>query len=230
MIGNIVAGTLSLGEIVFVNPASISNLYLWLDADDASTFTYSSGTVVSQWNDKSANGYNATQATVANQPSRVTSPSTGVKFDGSNDVLSTTASFNGSIFTIFSVIRDLNSPSTLIGTGEIVAYNKVLTATELSDVRGYLSTKWGITAAGEQLRDQIDTWYPDRRCDELPVMGGLVMLVIPPVNRIIIQTNGAGSLSEPLMLILAWIHPKGSQYIWLTRSENVRKPISVYLT
>jgi hypothetical protein len=76
MIGNIVAGTLSLGEIVFVNPASISNLYLWLDADDASTFTYSSGTVVSQWNDKSANGYNATQATVANQPSRVTSPST----------------------------------------------------------------------------------------------------------------------------------------------------------
>jgi hypothetical protein len=29
---------------------------------------------------------------------------------------------------------------------EIVAYNKVLTATELSDVRGYLSTKWGITA------------------------------------------------------------------------------------
>jgi hypothetical protein len=245
MIGNIVAGTLSSGEIVFVNPASISNLYLWLDADDASTFTYSSGTVVSQWNDKSANGYNATQATVANQPSRVTSPSTGVKFDGSNDVLSTTASFNGSIFTIFSVIRDLNSPSTLIGTGsggtqiyfpykdtnnhyfqtetswgllniaqpsglyemetrydgagstnadkmkvryngseqtltftntiestlsrsgettalgaynftpilpisgiisEIVAYNKVLTATELSDVRGYLSTKWGITA------------------------------------------------------------------------------------
>jgi hypothetical protein len=82
-----------------------------------------------------------------------------------------------------------------------------------------------LCAAGVQLRDQIDTWYPDRA---LPVMGGLVMLVIPPPNRIIIQTN-LGS-SEPLILILAWIHPSRSQYIWLTRSENVRKPISVYLT
>jgi hypothetical protein len=71
---------------------------------------------------------------------------------------------------------------------------------------------------------------PGTQIVALPLMGGLVMLVIPPLNRIIVQTNEADSLSEPLMLILAWIHPKGSQYIWLTRSENVRKPISVYLT
>jgi hypothetical protein len=59
-------------------------------------------------------------------------------------------------------------------------------------------------------------------------MGGWVMLVIPPQNRIIIQMQLG--VYEPLMLILAWIHPKGSQYIWLTKSENVRKPISAYLT
>ena len=247
MIGNIVAGTLSSPEIVFVNPASISNLYLWLDSSDTSTFTYSSGSVVSQWNDKSANGYNATQATVSKQPSRVTSPSTGVKFDGSDDVLSTTASFNGSAFTQFNVVRDFDpspgdvlfgggsggtdiywpyvsggqfyfqinanyglvyltqptglyeletrydgagatnadkmkaringSDRTLSFTGTIpttisrsgqttaigaynftpvlpfdgilsesITYNRVLTTQELSDVRGYLSTKWGITA------------------------------------------------------------------------------------
>jgi len=99
------------------SPASISNLYLWLDSTDTATFTYSSGAVVSQWNDKSGNGYNASQATVAKQPSRVTSPSIGVDFDGSNDVLSTTASFNGSAFTTFIIARDYNNAAVLIGAG-----------------------------------------------------------------------------------------------------------------
>lgn len=117
MIGNIVAGTLSSGYVAPFSPTNITNLYLWLDASDATTFTYSSGTVVSQWNDKSGNAYHATQSTVANQPSRVTSPSTGVDFDGSNDVLSTTASFNGSAFTTFIVARDYNAGATIIGTG-----------------------------------------------------------------------------------------------------------------
>jgi hypothetical protein len=249
MIGNIIAGTLSSGAIPPFSPASISNLYLWLDADDASTFTYSSGVSVSQWNDKSGNGYHATQATVAKQPSRITSPSISVDFDGSNDVLSTTATFNGDVFTIFSILRDFDTApgggNVIIGEGsggtdiyfpyvsvgtyyfqtntaygsvavtqpaglynvetryngagstnadkmkariagsdrtlsftntiestlsrsgqttsiggynftplypfsgalsEIIVYNKVLSGTELTEVRDYLSTKWGITA------------------------------------------------------------------------------------
>jgi hypothetical protein len=40
---------------------------LWLDADDASTVTESSG-AVSQWNDKSGNARNATQASAGNRP------------------------------------------------------------------------------------------------------------------------------------------------------------------
>lgn len=40
---------------------------LWLDASDAATITSSSGSV-SQWNDKSGNARNFTQATAANQP------------------------------------------------------------------------------------------------------------------------------------------------------------------
>ena len=41
---------------------------LWLDASDTSTITESGG-VVSQWDDKSGNGYDVTQGTAAAQPS-----------------------------------------------------------------------------------------------------------------------------------------------------------------
>lgn len=43
------------------------NLSFWFDASDASTITLVSG-AVSQWNDKSGNGRNATQATSTNRP------------------------------------------------------------------------------------------------------------------------------------------------------------------
>jgi hypothetical protein len=51
-------------------PLSVSGLALWLDASDASTFTYGSGTRVQQWNDKSGNARHFTQLTGANQPNR----------------------------------------------------------------------------------------------------------------------------------------------------------------
>jgi len=47
-------------------------LLLWLDASDDSTFSYSSGTEISQWRDKSGNNFHANQSTTANQPSRST--------------------------------------------------------------------------------------------------------------------------------------------------------------
>lgn len=40
----------------------------WWDAADAATITISSGSSVSQWNDKSGNGRNAVQGTLAKQP------------------------------------------------------------------------------------------------------------------------------------------------------------------
>jgi hypothetical protein len=48
-------------------PNDIPGCQLWLDAADSSTITLS-GTKVTQWNDKSGNGYNFTQATSGNQP------------------------------------------------------------------------------------------------------------------------------------------------------------------
>ena len=49
-----------------------NGLLVWLDAADDTTFSYSSGTEVSQWRDKSGNNLHANQATTANQPSRST--------------------------------------------------------------------------------------------------------------------------------------------------------------
>jgi len=43
---------------------------LWLDGDDDDAFAYSSGDLVSQWNDKSGEGNHAVQATVSRQPER----------------------------------------------------------------------------------------------------------------------------------------------------------------
>ncbi len=82
---------------------------LWLDADDASTFTYSSGTVVSQWNDKSANGYNFTQATTSQQPVRQTNiqnglPALNMHTGGTIRWMSNSSyDFSSGAFTIFCV-------------------------------------------------------------------------------------------------------------------------------
>ena len=70
------------------NPKSISGLIAWFDADDASTFTLN-GTAVSEWRDKSGNGYAVSQGTSNNQPVRtgtVLGRAT-IDFDGSNDCL-----------------------------------------------------------------------------------------------------------------------------------------------
>ena len=66
----------------------VSGYTFWLDANDASSFTFSSSNVVSQWADKSGNGNHATQATVGNQPTRessVLNSKAGVRFTGNAD-------------------------------------------------------------------------------------------------------------------------------------------------
>ena len=68
------------------DPTQISGCQLWLDAADSSTITFSSGTSVSQWNDKSGLNNHALQGTTANQPSTYISANglTGMNFGLSN--------------------------------------------------------------------------------------------------------------------------------------------------
>ena len=58
--------------LTLFTPLQISGCQLWLDGADTTTITFGSGSNVSQWNDKSGNGYNATQATSGNRPVYVT--------------------------------------------------------------------------------------------------------------------------------------------------------------
>ena len=70
------------------NPSMISTA-LWLDAADASTITQSSN-LVSQWNDKSGNGRNASASSTARPTYSATSfnGKPGLTFDGNNDDMS----------------------------------------------------------------------------------------------------------------------------------------------
>jgi hypothetical protein len=85
-------------------PAALgSALALWLDADDASTITLN-GSTVSQWNDKSGNGRNVSQATAANQPTLTASGLNGkpvLTFDGVNDYLAAASPLIGTTHSLF---------------------------------------------------------------------------------------------------------------------------------
>jgi hypothetical protein len=116
-----------LGEFINLvgvgwTPANITTS-LWLDAGDASTITLNS-TTVSQWNDKSGNGRNATQGTAIQQPTYTSNSQNGygiISFDGSNDNLdisSTTVITSGNAnFGVFVAYK----PKLASGYGSILA-------------------------------------------------------------------------------------------------------------
>ena len=56
-----------MSSSTYFSPTAISGCALWLDGADTSTFTFSSGSNISQWNDKSSQLNNATQSTSSNQ-------------------------------------------------------------------------------------------------------------------------------------------------------------------
>ena len=83
------------------NPKSIAGLSLWLDASDSSTITLNGATAVSEWRDKSGNGYAVSQATANNQPA-LTGTIRGracIDFDGANDHLFSDSTGLGAIFS-----------------------------------------------------------------------------------------------------------------------------------
>jgi hypothetical protein len=92
----------------------VDGYHLWLDADNAASFTYSSGTVVSQWTDRSANALTFTTTATINQPNRngVQNSKSTVVFDGSRNYLKSTSApstwkylHDGSGATVFFVVK-----------------------------------------------------------------------------------------------------------------------------
>ena len=104
-------------------PTDIAGCQLWLDASDATTISI--GTGVSQWNDKSGQGNNATQEVGANQPSYQTAIQNGlnvVRFDGSNDVLNASSVTTGNNKTIFIAYKPIS-----VTENERVVFDSVTT-------------------------------------------------------------------------------------------------------
>jgi len=88
-------------------PTDIAGLQLWLDANDA----------VSQWNDKSGNGYHATQGTGANQPitnSVTVNSKNAISFNGTSHTLALPSglySLPTANSTVFVVLRKQTTTS-----------------------------------------------------------------------------------------------------------------------
>jgi len=105
------------------SPAEITTA-LWLDAADASTITESGG-AVSQWNDKSGNSRNATQATSSSRPTLTTAAQNSrnvITFDGTADFMefSGITLDNNNTF-VFSVYNRTAANTNSIDVGSITA-------------------------------------------------------------------------------------------------------------
>ena len=90
---------------LITTPLALTGSLLWLDSNDATTFTYSSGSFVSQWNDKSGLNYHFTQSVTGRYPVRTTvsNGKPGVSFTDFNYILfNTTLPFptNYSVFIV----------------------------------------------------------------------------------------------------------------------------------
>jgi len=111
--------TLSGGGSVF-NPLSVSGCKLWLDASDSDTITKDGSNLVSQWDDKSDEGNDISQATATNKPLWVDSVQNGlpiIRFNGSDNYIRRTTYVNGSLsqpntFFVVCVMPDIASAST----------------------------------------------------------------------------------------------------------------------
>lgn len=100
------------------DPLSL-NPTLWLDGNDESTITKSGSDEISQWDDKSGNGNNATQGTVIQQPNFTTSAigsNSAPLFDGSNDKMETSLGWTFQ-FHLFVVAR----PQSVTGVRTLVS-------------------------------------------------------------------------------------------------------------
>lgn len=124
-----------MGAAAPFSPLDLPGLTAWYDASDATSFTFSSGSVVSQWNDKSGNGLHLTQATVGNQPAR-------------------TGTQNGRATVVYGEDDQLNhTPSTPIGSAGLT----VAQVWKKTGAPGYFKPPF-TTSHGTNMPRPFDRW------------------------------------------------------------------------
>lgn len=127
------------------NPSNLTDLKAWYDAADTATISVS-GNAVTQWNDKSANAYNVTQATGAKQPQSGTTTLNGknvIAFDGGDRLVAASAanwkflhdgtnSLVGMVIK-FSSVSDPNQLITAMSTEDAADTTKIGASFNLED-------------------------------------------------------------------------------------------------
>jgi hypothetical protein len=120
-------------------PVNLSNCAVWLDAADASTISFSSGSNISQWNDKSGGGFNFSQSTSTRQPTYdatnrlLNFVGNGLQGNASNQALQNTSiSVAGTAYSIFVVAKGNSSQPSFTGYNYMVTANTVFPSTRLA--------------------------------------------------------------------------------------------------
>ena len=113
-------------SITGFDPRNVPGMALWLDAADASTISFSSGSNVSQWRDKSGNANNATVS--SNAFATWTSATSGLQFNNSFYTTPYTADPpSETAFLVFRYTGTNNSDMIMVGAytrgREIAVYN-----------------------------------------------------------------------------------------------------------
>lgn len=106
------------------NPLLLSNCELWYDAAEFTSLTFSSGSNISQWSDKSGNARNATQASVGNQPVLSNTPRNfPVVGNTGSSGLTGTLTVNGlTNMTIFVVCNTTSATEVAVNNGRLLFY------------------------------------------------------------------------------------------------------------
>jgi hypothetical protein len=122
----------STGSIIPFNrpfyPTDIGGCSLWLDGADQSSMTFSSGSSVSSWNDKSGNGYNFTNNGGSTNPT--TDPTMGLLFTTMRSFANSSVPIPSN-YTLFLVGNLTSIPS---------SYGRMINMNTTTDGFGFLGT------------------------------------------------------------------------------------------
>ena len=106
------------GNAPSFQPSDLSNLVLWLDANDvdgnASTFYEQNGTVIDKWVNLADSDHNFTQSNTSKKPTlhrNVLNGKPGIFFDNSDDGMASTLNINARPYSVFILFNCLDNVS-----------------------------------------------------------------------------------------------------------------------
>ena len=140
----------------FSEPTSITGCALWLDASDASSFTFSSGSIISVWRDKSASANHLNLVSVTT-PSRTTDGGRSVVNFPMGAVLSTTNQISFTQSSAFFVVAKLLS----MNSGYLLGFTNTSGASAAGDfaIRFDQGVLIGVAGGGDENDLGLSQYY-----------------------------------------------------------------------